>query len=114
MMLARCLGDRHLLTHQLQPDLVLLRRAQEPLRTPAGAVGPRSSSDMIGSSENGRRTRRMLSARHANLYREVRRKTSLARGKGQAAWYLLPFAIPLVNSPLGQVGRACRRRETEC
>src|SRR5512144_2255451 len=36
----RGLGDRHLLADQLQPDLVLLRRGQEPLRAPAGTVGP--------------------------------------------------------------------------
>ena len=36
----RRLGDRHLLTDQLQPDLLLLRRGQEPLRAPPGAVGP--------------------------------------------------------------------------
>jgi CheY-like chemotaxis protein len=43
-------------------------------RRPARSV-PRSSSVMIRSSENSRRTRRMLSDRHTDLYREVRRKT---------------------------------------
>jgi hypothetical protein len=39
MLRGRGLGDRHLLPHQLQPDLVLLRRRQEPLRALAGTVG---------------------------------------------------------------------------
>src|ERR687895_2630879 len=42
-------------------------------RRPARPV-PLSSSDMIRSSNEVRRTRRMLSDRHADLYREVRRK----------------------------------------
>ncbi|WP_448510862.1 DUF3958 family protein [Mycolicibacterium thermoresistibile] len=37
---------------------------------------PRVVSDMTKSSEKLRRTRRMLSDRHADLYREVRRKTT--------------------------------------
>jgi hypothetical protein len=45
--LGRDLGDRHLLANQLQPDLVLLGIGQEPLRTPARAVPPRSDSDII-------------------------------------------------------------------
>jgi len=35
----RRLGDRHLLADQLQPDLVLLRRRQQPLVAPADMVG---------------------------------------------------------------------------
>jgi len=38
----RGLGDRHLLPHQLQPDLVLLRRRQKPLCASAGTIGSMS------------------------------------------------------------------------
>ena len=48
------------------------------LRLPARSV-PRSSSDMIGSSGRGRRTRRILSDRHADLCHEVRRKPTALR-----------------------------------
>jgi hypothetical protein len=39
-------------------------------------------SDMTKSSERVRRTRRMLSDRHADLYREVRRKTDRGQLRG--------------------------------
>jgi hypothetical protein len=32
-------GDGHFLAHQLQPNLVLLQRRQQPLRPPASPVG---------------------------------------------------------------------------
>jgi len=39
MMLVGSLGHRHLLTDQLEPDLLLLQRRQEPLRATPGTVG---------------------------------------------------------------------------
>ena len=41
LMVGGGLGDRHLLAYQLQPYLVLLRRAQEPLRATVRAVATR-------------------------------------------------------------------------